>query len=352
MSSILYLSHDDVTKCDSISFVSVTEIIRNVFKCHYEKDFILPDKVVLRWGDLQSENTRGRINSMPAYVGGQFNSLGFKWIGSFPKNRQRGLPRATAVILLNDTETGLPVAIMEGSYISAMRTAAVNLVASDYLCIRDPKTIAIIGTGVQNRFQLSGFLSKFNSLEKVKVYNRTKNTIQNFIKLFDLFDVEFEICDAINETTKNADIIISATTSSIPLIKKGTIEQGATYFHFSGNECEYDVINEFDKIYVDDWNVIMHRGNLTPALMCNDGVLGAEQITGNLGQLIVNEVSGRQNDTEKIIFCAMGMAIEDVAVASAIYNEAVDKNIGTSLRLWDKLSEMVSEEKNYAYLIN
>jgi len=345
MPSILYLSHNDVIKCQAASLEMILGIIKHVFICHYNKDFILPHKVVLRWGGLETENTLGRINSMPAFIGGDIRALGLKWIGSFPLNRQKGIPRATAIIILNDTGTGLPIAIMEGAYISAMRTTAVNLLAAEYLCSCDSQTIAIIGTGIQNRFQLNGFLSKFSSLKKINIFNRTHGRVKPFIKLFRKFKRNIQVFNSVAETVKDADIVLTATTTDEPLIKKENLKNGVTYFHFSGNECEYEVVNEFDKIYVDDWDVILHRGNLTPAKMYHEGLLNDDRIIGNLGQILNRKIPFRQSNSENIMFCAMGMAIEDIAVASAIYREAKEKNIGFQLSLWDQLDPMLEENE-------
>lgn len=343
MTSMIYLSHDDVIKCKAVSIESSLNTIKQVFKLHYNKDSVFPHKAVLRWGGKETENTRGRINSMPAFVGGDINALGLKWVGSFPVNRQHGIPRASAVIILNNPESGLPICIMEGAYISAMRTAAVNILAAEYLCSSDAEVISIIGTGVQGRFQLDAFLSKFPNLKKVNVFNRTREKVKPFIELFKKYKKDIKACNSITEAVSEADIVLTCTSSDTPLIKKGDLKKGVTYFHFSGNECEYEVVNEFNKIYVDDWDVVLHRGTLTPALMYFEGILNETRITGSLGQLVKQKIPYRQTNDESIMFCANGMAIEDIALANAIYKEAKTKNIGHQLNLWDQLDPMLAE---------
>lgn len=343
MHHILYLSYEDVKECKAVSFDRIPVTMRKVFECHYKNDFVMPHKTVLKWGEkAESENIRGRINALPAFIGGAFDGLGLKWIGSFPGNRGSTTPRATALIILNDPYTGIPLCIMEGAYISAMRTVGTNLLAAEYLCKPDSHVIAIIGTGVQNRFQLEGFLGKFPAVKLVKVFNRTRENAEYFKNQFPGNTGIIEIADSVAEAASDADIVISATTCNEPLIKKSDLKPGVTYFHFSGNECEYSVINEFDKIFVDDWDSIVHRCNLTPALMYKDGLLDEKMINGHLGELVMNKIPGRQSD-ESIIFCAMGMAIEDVAVAQEVYSEAKSKNIGLPLPLWNEMPPLLKE---------
>ncbi len=114
MCEILYLPQDVVRRCEAVRWAEAVEAMRRAFGCFQRGDCVLPHKQVIRWGDARSENTRGRINAMPAFVGDDVQAMGIKWIGSFPSNRKLGLPRGTALIVLNSTATGLPICIMEG----------------------------------------------------------------------------------------------------------------------------------------------------------------------------------------------------------------------------------------------
>src|SRR5690606_17305769 len=137
--------------------------------------YVLPNKSVLRWGDMESESTRGRINSMPASIGGDFNSVGIKWISSSPQNPDKyNLPRATGVIILNDYETLLPKCIMDGMLLSAMRTGANSGVAARYLAKKDSQVIGLVGAGVQNRTQLQAIHHVMKDLKHVKIADLNK----------------------------------------------------------------------------------------------------------------------------------------------------------------------------------
>jgi N-[(2S)-2-amino-2-carboxyethyl]-L-glutamate dehydrogenase len=130
---LLYLSQSDVEKCSGLNMKKVIDTMEKVFSIHDKEDYVLPNKTALRWGDLESETTKGRINSMPGYIGGDFDVSGIKWISSAPQNPfKHNLPRATGIIILNHPETLVPIAIMDGTLISAMRTGANSGVAAKY----------------------------------------------------------------------------------------------------------------------------------------------------------------------------------------------------------------------------
>ena len=152
--SFRYLSQEQVVAAGGRDMALAVDDIEEVFRLHARGDYVLPTKAVLRWGDVASEMSRGRINAMPGYVGGRFDMAGVKWIASFPANIDRGMPRASGVTILNDPATGVPVAVIDGTLISAMRTGAVSGVASRHLAREDAGVVGIIGAGVQSRTQL------------------------------------------------------------------------------------------------------------------------------------------------------------------------------------------------------
>src|SRR5690625_3041825 len=144
--------------------------MEKVFSLHEKNDYVLPNKSVLRWGDMDSESTRGRINSMPASIGGEFKSVGIKWISSAPQNPDKfDLPRATGIIILNDYETLLPVCIMDGMLLSAMRTGANSGVAAKHLARKDSEVLGLVGAGVQNKTQLLAMDHVLENLKEVKI---------------------------------------------------------------------------------------------------------------------------------------------------------------------------------------
>ena len=146
----VYLSQEDV-RATGIGMPEVMKSVERVLALHDEGKVNLPSKVILDLG----ERERGRINAMPAHIGGEIEICGMKWIAGFPPNPVKfGIPRAHALIILNDSWTGVPLAIMDGTYISAMRTGAVSGVGAKYLANPDSEVVGIIGCGVQARTQI------------------------------------------------------------------------------------------------------------------------------------------------------------------------------------------------------
>ena len=169
--NILFLSQEEVIAAGGLDMNQAVADVEKVLGLLQRGEYCAPSKVVLRYeDDIASEATKGRINGMPAYVKGDVNIAGIKWIASSPQNPfQHNLPRASALVILNDPERGIPLAIMDGTIISAMRTGAATGVGAKYLARPDSKVVGIIGAGTQARTQLMALKSVLPCLETVKV---------------------------------------------------------------------------------------------------------------------------------------------------------------------------------------
>jgi len=333
----LYLSQTDVKKCGVLSMENVLEDLEKVFTLHNEKKYILPTKVALRWGDIHSEETRGRINAMPGYLGGDVDIAGIKWIGSAPKNPMRyNLPRASALIILNDPEKMLPIAVMDGTIISAMRTGGVTGIASRYLAREDAILAGIIGAGTQNKTQLMAIKTAIPGLKKVKVHDLYLERSVAFAKeVSENLNIEVKAVKSAQEAIEGSDIVVSATTAKEPIVKAEWIKEGCFYSHVGGNEAEYSVIKKADKIVVDDWEGIKHRGTQTLSIMFKENLFEDKDIYAELGEIVTGKKCGRENNKEFIYFNSIGMALDDLAVAKRIYKRAKQEGIGKYLELWE-----------------
>ncbi|MGY3718078.1 2,3-diaminopropionate biosynthesis protein SbnB [Sutcliffiella cohnii] len=311
--------------------------MEKVFALHHEGDYVLPNKSVLRWGDLDSESTIGRINSMPAYIGGDFKAVGIKWIASSPKNPQvYGLPRANGLTVLNDPDTLIPISVMDGTLLSAMRTGANSGVAAKYLAKKDSKTIGLIGAGVQNRTQLLALLEVMENIQTIKVCDLDAERANKFAKeMSEMTGHLIQVVPNAEEAVRGSDIFVTATVTKKPIVKREWIEKGSLYLHVGSHECEFDVIEEADKVVVDDWEELKHRGVETISIMYAQGIYDGSKIHANLGELVSGKKAGRENDNEIIYFNSVGLGIQDVALSSIIYKNALEKGIGTKLSLCD-----------------
>src|SRR3954467_14536152 len=152
----LYLSQEDVVAAGGLEMAAIVDVIERAFRVKAGGHVFMPPKVMIVWSDEPgTEEKHGRIMAMPAYVGGEFDVAGLKWIPSVPDNpARRGLPRANALVLLSDRETGLPLAVMDGTVVSAMRTGAVTGVAVRHLAAPGSSTACLLGAGVLAHTQL------------------------------------------------------------------------------------------------------------------------------------------------------------------------------------------------------
>lgn len=334
---ILYLSQKDVINSGGLDMKNIIVDLENMFKIHNKKEYILPLKSVLRWGDKHSEETIGRINAMPGYIGEDIDIAGIKWIGSGPQNpRKYGLPRASALIILNDSESFLPIAVMDGTLISAMRTGGVTGVGAKYLAKKDSKVAGIIGAGTQNRTQLMALKEVLQKLSYVKVYDIVEERNKIFAQeVSKILEIEVVPVSSGQKAIEGSDVIVTATTAKKPVIKLEWIDKGCFYSHIGGYEAEFSVIEKSDKIVVDDWYQIKHRGTQTTAIMYEKGMLEDDDIYAELGEIVLGTKNGRENDSEFIYFNSVGLALGDLIVAKRIYNNAVKNGLGTKLELWE-----------------
>ena len=335
---ILYLSQEDVLAAGGLDMSVAIPVMEEVFRIHFSGDYVLPSKSVLRWGEHESESVRGRMNSMPAWVGGEIRAVGVKWIASAPQNPFKfGLPRASAVIILNDPDTLLPIAIMDGTVISACRTGANTAVAAKYLARQDARVLGLIGAGVQNRTQLLALLYVLPNLKELRVYDICRDRAASFAaEMGKRVGRKITVVNSAYAAVTGADVFVTATVTKEPIIKAAWIEPGSGtfYSHVGSHECEFDAILKMDKRVVDDWGEIKHRGVESLAEMYHAGLVKDDAIYAELGAIVSGSRKGRENEDETIYLSTVGMGIEDVALGSRIYRRAVEGGLGQRLRLW------------------
>ncbi len=336
-SEFIYLNQEDIIKAGGLNMKICMEAVEYALKCHVSGETILPDKVILRWGDVYSEDTEGLINAMPGYLGGDINLAGVKWVGSSPRNPKRhNIPRASALLILNDKETKLPIAIMEAAVISAMRTGAVGGVAAKYLAKKDSTTCGIIGAGIQARTQAMAIKEGVPAIKRFILYDLDQGQAAKWCREMSKFlDTPCEPMTSCEATVRESDIFVTATTSSTPFVKEEWIKPGQLELHVSGYEDETEVVGRADKIVVDDWKQVMHRDSQTICEAFHKGIIDDSSIDAELGEIALGEKPGRDNDEQFIYFNSVGMGTEDIAFGAKLLEAAKAKNLGHKLKLWD-----------------
>lgn len=333
--SILYLSKQDVAVVGGESSELYVKAVSRALEEHARGNFVQPLKPYLR---VQAENGHiaDRIIAMPAHVGGEEPISGLKWIGSKAANpSHRGMERASGIIILNDPETNYPIALLEASLISGMRTAAVTVIAAKYLAKRDFSSVAVMGSGIIARMQLTSLLEQFESIRTVYLYDLMPEAAARLADyLRERFPhVEFVIAPDAESAVRRGELVVTCTVTDTPYIPFEWLQKGAFVSNISIMDVEKDVFLKADKVLVDDWDQSNREKKVINQLV-NEGKFSREQLHAELGEVLIGKKPGRESEDEIIILNPMGMAVEDIASAQEVYHRALAQGIGTELSLY------------------
>ncbi|WP_241602349.1 tyramine oxidase subunit B [Rosenbergiella nectarea] len=298
-----------------------------------------------------------RMMAMPAYLGGKFGTAGVKWYGSNIANREKGLPRSILMFTLNDADTGAPLAHMSANLLSAYRTGAIPGVGAKYLARRDARVIGLLGPGVMGKTTVAAFLSACPTVDTVKVKGRGVASLDAFITwLTHTYPqvTTIQIVDTLEEVVRDSDLVAYCSSgetgdaSTYPIVKREWVKAGA--FLAMPALCALDEGMEQPDVrkvldntgLYNAWfeEVPKPAHNTIPIIgvrfmdMLAEGALTADQLE-DIGQIIAGDAPGRRNDDEIIIMSVGGMPVEDVAWGTVLYRNALERNIGVKLNLWE-----------------
>jgi alanine dehydrogenase len=315
---VLLLSRGEIEKL--LTMGDVLRAVQKAFKLQAEGKAIMPPKLYLDLPEYE-----GDFRAMPAYSNG---SAGVKWVSVYPNNWRHGLPCVMAIIALCDPKTGCLLGVMDGTYITSMRTGAAGGIAVQYLARRDSSVIGIIGAGTQARTQLQAISQVLLRIEEVKVFDLRRDASQGFCaEMGAKLHIDVRPVETVEEATQ-ADVLVTATPSRVPFVKKRHIRPG-THINAIGadapgkQELETDVLKNA-KIVVDDIEQASHSGEINVPL--SEGLIRVEEIYGTLGEVVAGIKKGRENDQEITLFDSTGLAILDIICAKLVYERA--KEIG------------------------
>ncbi|MFH0768233.1 MAG: ornithine cyclodeaminase family protein [Chloroflexota bacterium] len=259
---------------------------------------------------------QGDFRAMPAALPG---AAGVKWVNVHPQNSSRGLPTIMAIMIYNDPQTGYPLAVMDGTDITAYRTGATAAIASKYLARQDSHTLGIIGAGRQAYTQIEAHAQLF-SLNLVKVYDRSTDAAQKLIRSFP----EYPLKECSLEETAACNIVCTLTPLRAPFVKKEWIAPGthinAVGADAAGKEELEPAILKGAVVVVDDIRQASTAGEINVPI--TKGIYSVNEVYGNLGEIIIGRKQGRKNKDVITVFDSTGVAIEDLAVAKLMYEKA------------------------------
>ncbi|MBT3323944.1 ornithine cyclodeaminase family protein [archaeon] len=243
-----------------------------------------------------------------------------KWLGSNLENLKKDLPRSTSLVFLNDKKTGLPLCIMDGTLISAVRTGVSAVIAVKYLARKEDKVAAVIGTGPIGEECVKAL--SVLGLEQINITSLDPKLKEIAEELDKIVSCKVVAKDSIEAACKDVPIIVSATTAPRPIIKKEWLMKGFTKISLGGREDEDEVLLCADKIINDNWHHVKKRNSQTVALMFHEGKLKDENIYPDIGHIVSGNVKGRERDDENIYFNAVGLGELDLFVASKIFEKS------------------------------
>lgn len=323
---VLWLNGKDVAGLLEIS--EVIKAVEEATRQHGLKKVQMPPKLYLSFPKYG-----GDLRAMPAYLE-DLDIAGVKIVNVHPKNPKKGLPTVMAVVVLNDPKTGVPISIMDGTYLTDMRTGAAGGVAVKYLARKNSRVLGIIGAGRQAKTQLLA-ISRVADIEEVKVASRTAKGCEKFVKEMGKA-IE---CDIFERSLKDAcDCDILATTTPVrePIVKSEWIHEG-THINAIGADAEGK--EEFEpailkraRIVVDDLAQASHSGEINVPL--SKGLISLKDIYCELGEIVAGKKQGRKNNEEITIFDSTGLAIHDVAAGNLVYKKALERKVGSMLSLF------------------
>lgn len=319
---LLYLSRADVERV-GLTMAEVVAALEGMFREKGEGRVEMPPKPGIH------PLPDAFIHAMPAFIP-SLGSAGVKWVSGFPQNQARGLPYVTGLLILNDPETGLPIAVMDCTWITAMRTGAATAVAAKHLARPDSATAGILACGVQGRSNLAALATVFE-LERVHAFDVDRAVAERFAEeAAAAHDVEVRVVDTPREAVEGLDLVVTSgpiLKQPRPAIEAGWLAPGAF-----ASAVDFDsyfqggALRQADRLVTDDlaqmeyYRSVGYFADTPPA-------------DADLGQIVCGARPGRATPEERVICMNLGIALDDMATAILLYARAREAGLGVMLPL-------------------
>jgi len=316
--SLLYLSRADV-EATGVTMREIIDALEIGFREHGEGRVEMPPKPGIH------PRPNCFIHAMPAHIPA-LHSAGVKWISGYPRNQQRGLPYISGLLILNDDETGIPLAVMDCTWITAMRTGAATAVAARRLARPDSSVVGVLGCGVQGRSNVEALRELF-PLRRVVAYDIVTDQAQRFgAEVEERWGLDVVVANEPRQAVTGCDIVVTAGPilhTPHATIKAGWLEPGA-FASLLDYDSYWDraALREVDKVCTDDVPQYEQHQRL-------GYFQDMPPIYATVGELVAEKKPGRENPRERTMTCNLGLAMDDMAVAPMVYQRALAGGIGT-----------------------
>lgn len=313
--------------------MDVEELSKALEKAHVEFSTgkaVMPVRLVVPVPEI-----KGRITSMPAYLS-EDKALGMKVVTYFPENPRQGLPIILATVFLFSTESGKLLAVMDGTYITAIRTACISAVATRALANPETPVLGVLGAGVQARAQIRT-LCAMRKIEEIKVYDVLEKSVRSLKEELEP-DVRIKIkaVKTPEQAVRDVDLLVTVTTAKEPIVRADWLKPGV---HINAIGSHRPDLREIDgvtmrraKVVVDSREAVMAEcGDVLLAI--KEGAITEDHIHAEIGEVLAGKKTGRTSAGEITLYKAVGIAIQDVATAKLAYQKAVEKKVGVNVEV-------------------
>lgn len=315
------------------SLIDLDELIAALEQAHIQYSTghaVMPVRLVVPMPSIQ-----GRITSMPGYLNDD-KALGMKIVTYFQNNSKQGLPAILATIMLFSAETGRMIAAMDGSCITAIRTACASAMATRILAKGQTPVLGVLGAGVQARAHIQA-LARVRRLEKIKIYSPSGVSAGAVAKdLAPEVEAAIEVATSAEEAVRDADLIVTVTTAREPILQLPWLKPGV---HINAVGSHRPDLREIDgatlaraRIVVDSREAIMAEcGDILLAI--KERSITQDDIHAEIGEILAGSKAGRSDANTITLYKSVGIAIQDVAAANLVYQKALERGVGTTVEI-------------------
>lgn len=323
--NFLYLKQEEVVEAGVLDFEAALKDVEEVLRMLARGEVEMPPKVGLEFF-FPDGSQKGHMLAMPAYLK-RLGVAGVKWAAGFFRNPElHSLPHGIDVVILSDPESGRPLAVMDGTLITAVRTGSVAAVGAKYLSAGEARVAAIVGAGVVGRAAAHALEKALPQLEEIRLFDLKAEKA----RLVARETAKARAVHSLEEAVKGSDVVITATSSHNHFVKLNMLERDCVCVEVGKNEFEEQVILNASRIVVDYWEQVKSREWVTLTRLVKQGLISESRI-----EEIAGIVAGGGASCGGIrFFSPIGMACEDVIVAYRLYREALRRGLGTWLELW------------------
>ena len=332
MVKLRILSGADVR--EAITMSETIDIVARAFAQLSAGQAIVPDRIA-----FSIERHNGVPLFMPAYLA-ESDDLGVKIAAVYPNNLQSGMPTIFAIVIVLEASTGRPLAIMDGTYLTALRTGAASGVATRLLSRRDAHEVAIFGAGAQGRTQLEG-VCEVRDIRRAWVFDTRAEALKRYVSemgsMGSRIPADVRAAASPEEAVRDADIICTATTSSEPVFNDADLKPGV-HINAIGSytprtrEIPGETIVRA-KVVTDSLSAVLADGAGDLTVPIREGLITSSHVYADLGEIVMGIKAGRQSDDEVTVFKAVGNAVQDVSVAGEVMKAALNRDLGIDVEI-------------------